>query len=160
MGQRGHTLLEIIVVIVILGILGGTAVLTLRGDSTGERLSLTASRLADLVRSQCEDALLESRSIALRPGPEGYRFEVWEAQRWLPHPDPLYRPRSWPVPLRVALEVDGLTLGAAADGGGETPILCLASGELVPFELTLAADGPVSVRLTGQATGQVVVEGP
>jgi general secretion pathway protein H len=131
MGNRGYTLLEMLVVIVILGILSGFIVLSLRGTSEQERLLEAADRLAALVRHQCEEALLNGRTVRLLLDDRGYRFEVATRGGWSASPDPVFRPRSWPVPLDADIEIDGLQPGSA------DAVYCLPSGEITPFELRL-----------------------
>jgi general secretion pathway protein H len=151
MGNRGYTLLEILVVLVILSVLSGFVMLSLRGHNQTDLLQQDARRLATLIRSQCEDALLAGRSNGVHIDDQGFRFERVSEQTWQAHNDPLFRPRSWSVPLRVQLDVDG----RPADGGNKPQILCLLSGELTPFELVLTIPGTASEHLRGTADGRV-----
>jgi hypothetical protein len=61
---------------------------------------------------------------------------------WQAHDEDVFRPRAWPLPLSLQLDVDGSRDAQA--------IVCLPTGELTPFELHLrSADGSVSsVRAT------------
>jgi general secretion pathway protein H len=151
MGNRGYTLLEILVVLVILGVLSGFVVLNLRGNNPADLLEQDARRLSSLIRSQCEDALLSGRSTGVHINEQGFRFEVVFEHGWRSHPDPLFRPRSWSVPLHARLDVDG----RPAHASDEPQVLCLLSGELTPFELDLTIPGIAVQHLSGTADGRV-----
>jgi type II secretion system protein H len=147
--QRGYTLLELIVVVAILAALSGMALLTLRGASPAERLARDADRVAELARAACDDAILRGRSVALAVDGVGYRGETAEGGEWRPHPDALFRPRQWSVPVTARLEVDAAARGEAGR------IRCLPGGELVPFRLRLTTPDGAGARVTGDADGRV-----
>lgn len=149
MGNRGYTLLEMLVVIVIAGVLSGFVILSMRGNSDHDRLLEAADRLAALVRLQCEEALLGSRAMRLLLDNRGYRFEVSTRSGWAAPPDPVFRERPWPLPLGTRLEIDGLG-GAEANG-----IYCLPSGELTPFELMLRSHQGSTAGVRATANGTV-----
>jgi general secretion pathway protein H len=149
MGNRGYTLLEMLVVLVLLGILSGFVIVSLRGASDQERLFEAADRLAALVRHQCEEALLASRTMRLLLDEGGYRFEIATRSGWQASPDPLFRPRSWPVPLDVRIEVDGQQPGSAE------AVYCLPTGEITPFELLLRSRAGSSAGVRAEPGGAV-----
>jgi general secretion pathway protein H len=157
MGKRGHSLLEILVVIVILGVLSGLVMLTMGRNRQSDLLVEDSRRLATLIRAQCEDALLAGRSSGVQVDNSGFRFMVIKDSAWQPHPDAAFRPRSWSVPLQIRLDADGVgTRDPRRDMEGDAPqILCLLTGELTPFELELVIPGATSERLRGTADGRV-----
>lgn len=72
--QRGFTLLEIIVVVVILAI-GFTISIGALSNLGGEgELKREALRLQQMIRLAQDDAILQSRDFALQAMPNGYRF--------------------------------------------------------------------------------------
>ncbi len=148
MGNRGYTLLEVLVVLVILGVLSGFAVLALRGQTDSERLHEAADRFAALVRHQCEEALLGGRTLRLQVDDRGYRFEVLSRAGWEAHSDSVFRDRTWPVTLHARLAVDGLRPGETGS------VHCLPTGEITPFELMLdsASGGRAGVRAAPDGT--------
>jgi general secretion pathway protein H len=148
MGHRGYTLLEVLVVVVILGVVSGFIMLSLRGSTEADRLDEAADRLAALVQLQCEEALLGSRAMRLRLDDSGYRFEVSGRSGWAASGKDVFRDRSWPVLLTARLIVDGRS---ATPGVGERDLIyCFPTGELTPFELELSTrnGSRASVRAT------------
>jgi len=154
MGHRGYTLLEVLVVMVILGVMSGFIILSLRGNPEGARLSEAADRIAALVQLQCEEALLGNRTMRMRLDDSGYRFEVANRSGWEDHGKDVFRSRTWPVPLAARLSIDGRA--DAMGTAGDNFIYCLPTGELTPFELELSTRN--GSRAAVRATAGGIVE--
>ena len=76
--NRGFTLLEVLVVLVIMGLLVGlVSVVALPDDRA--RLGLESERLAHLLALASEEARFSGRAIAWTAEPPGYRF--WQRDR-------------------------------------------------------------------------------
>ena len=139
---------------VILGVLSGFIILSLRGNTEAERLSEAADRVAALVQLQCEEALLGNHAMRMRLDNSGYRFEVSTRSGWEKHGRDVFRSRTWPVPLAARLTVDGW---ADAMGiGGDNHVYCLPTGELTPFELELSTRN--GSRAAVRATAGGIIE--
>ena len=149
MRSRGYTLLEILVVIVILGVLSGFAMLSLREQSQLQRLEEEASRVAALLRRQCEESLFSGRALRLLVDESGYRFESASPEGWQPPGDPVFRDRAWEIPVRQRLRLDGRTADT------EQAITCLPTGEITPFELELRAPDQSAAIVQGTAGGLI-----
>lgn len=142
--QRGFTLLELLVVVVIIGIVISFATLAVgRGDASLRR---EAERLQALLTLAGERALLESRELGLSLADDGYTFLSLREGRWSPLGDdgPL-RPRRLPEGAAVDLFVEALPVELATGEEEETTLLpqllILSSGERTPFSLTLSMAG-------------------
>lgn len=142
--QRGFTLIEILVVLLIIGVMivGGvlTAGLT-RGDSELDEERERVLALTDYLREQ---AALQNREYGMRCFTGGYEFLVYEPRlgRWLREPgEPLMRARRLPAGLAMTLQVEGraVVLPPADQKDDELApqILLYSSGDLNLFELTL-----------------------
>jgi len=79
-GERGFTLVELIVVITIVGLLSAAAVLAI--PDRGGGLRAEAERFAARAKAAQEQALIESRSTALRVDAGGYAVSRSEGGTW------------------------------------------------------------------------------
>lgn len=175
--QRGFTLLEILIVVLIIAILVGTAVIGLGRLGGAGEAEETARRLAALLRLASDEAVINARELGLFIDGREYRFLAYNGEIWLPlEGDRLLAPGALPPGVRIELIQDGRPLSLApppgATGTGEDAeqedaepghpppqILLLSSGELSPFELWVEArEGGARWRVSGSLTGEISVE--
>lgn len=137
--ERGFTLLEVMVALLIAAVLAGAVVLALPDRSRSLRFE--ADRLAQLMAVAREEALLRGAPVRLAADSESYLFVVWRDQAWRSlSGDPALRQRQWLGPTTLELE--------RADGQKVIEF----GRELVdvPFRLTLIRDGvEVTIRADG-----------
>jgi general secretion pathway protein H len=149
---RGFTLIEILVVLVIMGVVVASVALSFtRDDST--LLSEASERLALLLQSAHDDAIMTGRPIAWSEEAGTYKF--WRAQNdgWSPiETDELFHQRQLPQQVSMLeLRVNNIALKP-----GE--LLVFAPGGLAtPFEATLAF-GNARSTIQGDAIGRVRVK--
>lgn len=155
--QRGFTLLELLVVLVIVTLLVSFATLRL-GDNRAAQLEREAQRLAALLEAAGDEAVLQGQELGLRLEPDGYRFLRYTPPEWAAlEDDALLRPRRLPATIRLELRLDGLPPPPDADPQAPQ-IIVYSSGEHTPFELTLgAAETAVRYRLRTGLLGPVEV---
>ena len=110
MRQKGFTLLELLVALVIAGVLVGVATLSIGAFDRGLRFEV--ERLAQLLYLAREEALVRGTPIRLQVDDERYRFIMLRDLRWQPILDDRdLRERAWQGPTRVAIErADGMSL--------------------------------------------------
>jgi general secretion pathway protein H len=139
--QRGFTLLELMVVIVIIGVILTFAGLSTGGDSRAEQMQREATRLIALIDMASEQAILRSEQLAVRFGDEDYEFMLLQEGKWAALQDdgPL-RARELPKGIELRLELEeNPPPGLKAEDAEAPQVFLLSSGEMTPFTLTFSA---------------------
>jgi general secretion pathway protein H len=151
--QRGFTLVELLVVLVVMGISLGIVVVQLMPD---ERAALQEEsvRLALLLENAGLEARSSGRSLAWSS--ENTRYLFWKKNDyndWVRiEDDTVFRPRSLPEGMRInEVSVENLSLKQ-----GEQLALS-ASAFALPFRIRLS-NAATSVQVIGKSTGEVTVE--
>jgi general secretion pathway protein H len=165
LAQRGFTLIEVLVVVLIIGIMVAGTVISVTVAHGDRDLEKERDRILGLTDYLREQAALEGREYGMRCFDGGYEFLVYyrdvndpEFGRWQQLPDdPLTRIRHLPQGLSLDLAVEGRKIILPKeDTEGEEPkpqVLLYSSGELSLFELTLRRDATGNgVRITPSAT--------
>jgi len=145
----GFTLLEMLVVLVIAGILIGTASLAVTRNPRTD-LNEEGRRLALLFESAGDEAQVRSRPIAWQPEPGGYRFAMRVEGAWRPLRDDLLGPRHWDA------AVTGVTIRPAGTDQSASQIVFGTESIDVPVVVTLySSSAQVSVVGTGNGRFEV-----
>ena len=159
--ERGFTLLEVLVVVIIIGIVISFAVLSINSDD--KTLDEDARRLQALINLASQEAVLQSNELALQFNEDGYEFLAFDGEKWQAiSGDEILRPRTLPDTIAVDYEPEGqkLTLKGMDDEAKPPRIYFLSSGEMTPFRLTLRRRGELDgYVLTGSARGKTELRG-
>jgi general secretion pathway protein H len=146
--QRGFTLLEILVVVLIIGIMVAGTVLSV-GLAHGDReLNNERDRILGLTDYMREQASLQGREFGIRCFDGGYEFLVNSIDLasgsiiWQRVPDDrLMRSRKLPQGIELQLAVDGrpvkLPEEEVPDDELSPQVLLFSTGEMTLFQLTL-----------------------
>jgi type II secretion system protein H len=108
--QRGFTLIEIMVVMVIIGVLIAGAILSLGATGQDRELERERDRLAALMTYVHERAGMLTLEYGIRCGPHGYRFVYFNSltNEWAPETvDDTLRLRRMPAGLALHLMIEG-----------------------------------------------------
>lgn len=153
--QRGFTLIEILVVLVIIGVMVGLASVRLMPDDAG-RLTDETQRLALLLEQARDQAVASGEPIGFSVEDGRYRFWALDADdQWVPHGgDDLLRER----PLGAGVKLLALQVNQAMLAAGER-LLFLPSGSNAPFTADLALNA-AHARIRGDSLGRVKLELP
>jgi general secretion pathway protein H len=167
---RGFTLIEILVVVVIIGVLATSMVLSLGDTGRDRAMEQERDRLSALIAYVREQGELQTLEYGLRLTPNGYRFTVYDNRNnvWVQENlDDILRPRTLPQGLSFALVLEGravvLDPADTRQLGATTPdvspqIMLFSNGDLNSFELMIrraAANRSVTLRST--ASGKIEV---
>lgn len=159
----GFTLLEVLVVVLIIGVVLGLAVISIR-DDPGQRVQTEARRFAALATLASQEAVLQSREIAVELERTGYRFLMLQDGEWLPPGDDVFRARTLPEDMELSVSIEGETAGQQRQQQGTTRrdprIYMLSGGEMTPFELSIRhIDRDAVHRVRGDAGGRIELDG-
>lgn len=141
-GQRGFTLIEVLIVLVIIGVIVGLAALAFR-DNRADELAREAQRLRAVLALASEEAIVKSRELGLRFDADGYRFFVLDDEQvWQPiEHDREFAAHELSKSLELTVLVDARALRTdqgEKSGKDEPQVYFFETGELYPaFELSL-----------------------
>lgn len=153
--ERGFTLIEILVVLVIIGIMLGLVSVRMMPDDAG-RLRTEAERLALLLEQTRDQAVASGEPIGFSVEQGRYRFWVRDADnQWvLSSGDDLLRER----PLADGVQLVALQVNQTPLAEGER-LLFLPTGSNEPFAADLALNA-AHARIRGDRLGRVSLELP
>lgn len=174
-GQRGFTLIEILLVIIVIGVVMGTVVLSLNPADASRRLQVEREQLQGELQLARSIAESDHADLGLRLAPESltyYRFSPRDRQWRAITSEAALKPRkvpgidfSWrddaatgnapPTPRMSELQPDLLLLSSGEATPG-TIILRARDDDRAPaLELVLSDIGEVYPRETGSASARV-----
>src|SRR5437879_763251 len=144
--QRGFTLIEILVVVVIIGVIAAGVVLSVSLTGRDNELEKEGNRLLTLVNYAREQAELQTRDYGLLLQQDGYEFVAYDVRRggWRSvFEDDALRERKLPDGLDLKLVVEGrpVVLRRPSDAKDKTPqVVIFANGDLTSFEITVRSE--------------------
>ena len=187
--QRGFSLLELILVLVIIGIILAAVTIGIT-DRRADNLKVEAQRLQALINLAVDEALISNQELGLMISDEQYAFLSWDPEeQWqvLSGEDNAhFRPRNLMPEINILIQVAGL-YGIENDvnplladpeeedtrlrppGQADTTdlklkpqVLILSSGEVTPFRVRMGFDDgqPVYLELRVDAFGNTKLIGP
>ena len=147
--QRGFTLLEMLVVLVIAGLLVSLASLSLTRNPRTD-LNEEAQRLALLFESAGDEAQVRARPVSWLPLDGGFRFDIHTSDGWRPLRDDLLGPRRWEG------GVTGVTIEYPGSDTHSDRIVFGTESIDTPVQVTLfSAAGRVTIIGTGNGRYEV-----
>ena len=163
--DKGFSLLELLVVIVIIAILFTFTTLAIRGTSPEELIQTEAKRLDRLVQLALEEAILKGNEYGVEFSPDSYRFLLYIENTWQPlDADKLLRTRQLPENMEFELEIEQIDVLIEEDSNTDEEdedkprpqVFLLSSGEITPeFSVRLVMPGiDTSYIVSGTINGE------
>ena len=164
--QSGFTLIEMMVVLVIIGIVVSTVVLSIKTDDIEEYMEIEMRRVQALLNLARDEAVLQGQEISLTVEENKYSFETLGEEGWRPITgDRVFRDRQVMAGTELSLVVDDLEINLGqnqeetedqADKQRKPRIYILSSGEIMPFELILRTeDQTIEFRVKVEGDGEI-----
>ncbi len=174
--HSGFTLIEMMVVLLIMGIIVSTVVLSINTDNIEEHMEIEMRRIHALLNLARDEAVLQGQEIAFVVEDNKYLFEVLAEDGWTPITDDrVFRERKVVIGTELALVVDDIEINLGSKRSeDETPptndygenaqtekdkrprVYILSSGEIMPFELILRTeDQTIEFRVRVEEGGEV-----
>lgn len=160
--QRGFTLVELMVVVMIIGLMFGVVALQVSGRDPGKVLDYEGERLRRCLELASQTAWLEARLLGLHIRATGYDFVEHRNGGWQAPRDPPCARHRFPAELGWSLSVDGRRWRPeAGEDEADSPQLIVDAdgGLLTPFELDLTLSDQ-DRRLIGNSLGGIEVVNP
>lgn len=151
----GFTLLEVLIVVLIIGIVLGLAVLSIR-EAPGERVQTEVRRFAALITLAAQEAVLQSRETAVELRRDGYRFLTLQNGEWVEPEDDVLRNRELPEDMELSVRIEGADSSRGAGAQQDPRVYLLSGGEMTPFELIIRQrNRDAAHSLSGDAGGRL-----
>ena len=175
-GERGFTLIELMVVVLIIGLMAAGLMLSVSVTGRDNELEKESDRAFQLIKYAREKAELQTREFGLYLGDHDYQFLTFDPRKGLWRPvdeDDALRARRLPDGLKFHLIVEGREVVLKApeekDKSKKTKeqlqkealafqphIMIFSNGDLTSFQITLERDDPVrSVTIASNDKGGI-----
>ncbi|MDX1588855.1 MAG: type II secretion system minor pseudopilin GspH [Oleiphilaceae bacterium] len=145
--QRGFTLIELMVVLIVIGLLVSLVGLNMGGGGERRQLEENTRELYLKMQAASEEAVISNREIGLLLEEDSYRFINYnlEEQVWEPRQDRRLPPSAVPEWMNLDLQTEGQEEALTTRGGNNgdeeealvPSIVFFSSGEVTPFDLEL-----------------------
>lgn len=165
--NRGFTLIEIMVVMVIIALLAGATTLVIGDNQQRRMLENEARRLVAIIGLTQDEAIFQNVEIGLRLEEEGYSFRGLDeaSLSWIDLPQDFLKAREFPD--WIELDLKGVSKEIELKKPDEDKasfypqIMFFSTGESTPFEVTLRhkTDRDIKFTLITDGLNGVKLEG-
>lgn len=152
--NKGFTLIEIMVVVVIVAVLISAVALSF--PPVGDKLlKENANRFSALMSLAQDEAILQSTELAVEITPTGYSFYQNEGNSWVSFSDAPFSKRQLPAEISTKLYLDGISIDLKDRDKDKPQVVILSSGEMTPFTYTLQFKDQSEIKLKVDANGEI-----
>jgi len=161
--ERGFTLIELMVVVLIIGLMAAGIVLSVGVTGRDNELEKESKRAFALINYAREKAELQTREFGLYCGDHDYQFVTFDPRKGLWRPvdeDDALRERTLPDGLKLHLVIEGREVVLKSPDDKDTKkktkeeqekealafqphIMLFSNGDLTSFELTVLREDPL-----------------
>jgi general secretion pathway protein H len=150
--NRGFTLIEILIVIVIIGITVGFALITFGDFGESRRVLFSAEQLVNTLKLAQQQAVLETSTLGLRIDKNSYQILRFQnASHWEPVSNKgIFKVTYFPQNTVISLKTNNKSLQ------GSPSIIINSSGDMTPFTLSFGTNKEMMTTLTGTHNGNLI----
>lgn len=151
--NKGFTLIEIMVVIVIVAVLISAVALSF--PPVGDKLlKENADRFSALISLAQDEAILQSTELAVEITPTGYSFYQNIDNSWVTFSSTPFNKRELPAEISTKLYLDGISINLKDRDENKPQVVILSSGEMTPFIYTLQFKQQSEIKMKVDANGE------
>ena len=150
--NRGFTLIEILIVIVIIGITAGFALIAFGDFGEGRRILFSAEQLVNTLKLAQQQAILETSTMGLRIDNTSYQIlRFQDSSNWEPISNKgIFKINYFPKNTVITLKTNNKT------PRGSPSIVINSSGDMTPFTLDFGTNKEKMMTvLTGRHDGSL-----
>lgn len=161
--QRGFTLLELLVVLVIIGLFSGLVMMSVTPNDN-QATHREAKRLMHIIQLAQDESIMQGVELGITVQTDRYFFSRLQESNWLPLAgDPHLTEHVLSPPLMMTLEIEDGDVVQNTDESSKLPaVMILSSGELTAFKLSLFNQETPErfFQIIGQENGQLSLQVP
>lgn len=150
--SQGFTLIEIMIVIVIASILVGAVSMSFP-RSLDDLLKEDAERFSALLFLAQDEAILQSRDLAIAINDSGYEFLSRDDKSWMTFSAEPFSPRKLTGNVKAELYLEGTSIKLKTKAKTKPQIVIYSSGEVTPFVYSFGNKNGSQVSIDVDAAG-------
>ena len=154
----GFTLIEVMIVVVIVAILMGAVAMSIPRD-INDLMKEQANRFQAVVSLSQDEAIMQSRELALGFTESGYTFFEFNDSAWVVKSEGPFKAQKLPQNILSQLYLEGVSVSLDERVEVKPQVFILSSGEMTPFTYEFQLpEQDRRIKVTVNAIGDVEQE--
>ena len=159
--ERGFTLWELLVVVIIVTISVSAILLSASFTSGSGNLKLLGNDLGKTLRLLYQEAIFENKNYAISLNQQGFSVLEYDGENWATSKQSFFRKLKFSESQQSQLLIEELVVKLANADDPIPHILILSSGEMTTFEWNIIdSDAHASITISGDFLGNILVNEP